>query len=1415
MTSLNRNHEEINDAIHNEVLKAFNNRKVVGKAYTLVYDNVRGEKHNDSYNEIADKVDKRGTIERKYKADVKIVSNADGKVIDHKKGVYIGAVPMVTKKGGFVVSGNTYNIPNQLRLKPGAYTTVKGNGDTETFMNVVGGKGMKIVSPQDKDEVGIVVGSKKFNPLDVAKVLGASDKEIDRYFGKTVADDMRKTSDVRATSVKLAQTLGIIGPDISPPQEEVEQHLRDYFSKTRLDPDATAKTLGKPISSVGKDAILLGVNRNIGVKSGAQEQDDKENLMYKKVLTPEKLIMEGVQRDIHKPESKIRSVLSNPFQRPTINDVLVEPTLKKAAKSFITTSAISRMPEEYNPLHTLQGSSDITPMGEGGIKSTTMLTPSVRSLHNSQLGFIDPIKSPEGTNTGVTLSVTHGAYVDKDGNPAIRVMNLKNGKKEVRTVGDLWDKKVAFPDHDSKGVVGIREGSKISTGNIRHADFQLLHPEDMYGPAMNSLGVISSNDPTRNLMASKHVTQALPIKDGDPNPVSLASSDGEDMLSVIGKKHLPVSPVSGVVKKIDHKKGKFHLLDAHGAEHLVDFASNPIQLNTKTFIQHHPAVKEGDKVSKGQHLADSAFTKNGKLSIGKNLRTAWMMYPGARNDAFVVSETAAKKLTSVHSSKFDIDGRSGAILDKKKFASMFPEVAKKIDLSKYDERGIIRSGQQVSKDEPIVLGMRRMDPTEARFQNDKVKKLLYGGMIPDMQVWKGDNTATISHVTTNGSRHRVFARYDAQLKTGDKIAGRSGNKGVVAAILPDHEMPHDEDGKPIELILGGAGVISRQNPAQIIEAQLTEVAKKTGKPYVLPHYTHHSMKDFANNEVAKHNVKVYHKIYDPVRKKTLKQPVFVADYNVMKLFKQGEGTYSGVGVGPVDAFDQPLKGGKNSAATISNMEINSLLASDARDFLREVSTIKSQRNKKWFDAYEAGGTPPPPEPKVAREAFYSLLNQLNVKVHKDNDHIHVLPMTDKDVLSHSSGVVKEPFGLKRGTLTHVKNGFYDTAIFGGHGENFGHIDLGVKVLNPMYKKPVAAIMNMTEKQLDNHIEKHGIDTVYKAIDTHSVNSTISRLRGVVKSTKDVSKVDRSIKAIKALKKLQNIGDKPADVMFISKIPVLPVKMRPVGKLPDGSVIDHDVNYHYAAIIKSSNKLKEAKKIGVPADITNRMHLELQHHIGALHGVNPSPDPKLRNKEVKSVMDIIGGANPKTSFWHQKVLRNRVFSSGRAVIVPHIKSLSMDQVEIPKHVAWNAFAPHVTRKMSQMGIPTHEAKKKIEARDATATNVLHSVMKEVPVVINRSPALHKFNMTGHYAKISGGNTMHIPPEIEVGQNADYDGDQLAIHVPLTQKAIRDVKTKLMASKQLFQNAKKGEVMMGIDLDPFIGFYDATKKKGKTA
>ena len=298
MTKLERSYNEMNSAINNEIKSIFEGKEVVGKFKTLRYGNVRSDSFDGSYEKLTSAINSGGSMTQKYRADIDILDNATGKVIDHKAGMHIGNVPVYTKKGGMLLDGNTYNLPNQIRLKPGAYTQNKASGDVETMMNVKGGRMMKILSPSGKDDVSIQIGSRQFSPIDIAKVLGAKDKEIDNILGRDVSNHLRKKSNVEHTALNLSQALGLTGPDMNPPHDEVSKTLNEYFSKTILDKSSTKQTLGREIGTVNKDTILLGVKKLIDVKKGLVEEDDKENLMFKRVFPPEKLLGEGIMREL-------------------------------------------------------------------------------------------------------------------------------------------------------------------------------------------------------------------------------------------------------------------------------------------------------------------------------------------------------------------------------------------------------------------------------------------------------------------------------------------------------------------------------------------------------------------------------------------------------------------------------------------------------------------------------------------------------------------------------------------------------------------------------------------------------------------------------------------------------------------------------------------------------------------------------------------------------------------------------------------------------------------------------------------------------------------------------------------------------------------------------------------------------------
>ena len=1403
-----------NERVRESLKKYLEENPIEGAHKKIVFTNIEAKAPKDSYKNIQEAIMKKKSITGKMYATAHVVNKRTGNVEDSKK-VLLGSYLHKNPLGTYIVEGSHYIIPHQFRLKPSGYTMLKNNGDVETLFNTAGGPPMKVALPQNKNDISMKIGSRKFNPYDVMRIMGASDEELKKKLGSKIYDVLKTKSNIDKTAKSLAEVTNVVTPDKATTEPGLEL-LKKELTVGKVDKEATKTLLDVDTDHMNHDMIINSIKKAVKVKKGEADGDDKENLAFKKVIPPEELIAEGVRKNLQAELWKKRAPLNTLFHTK-VDKVWDEPLLNKASKRFITTSAISRMPEGYNPLQLKQINADVTPLGEGGVKSAEVITPSMRGLHLSQAGFIDPIKSPEGANTGITLSLTEGAYVDKDNNPAIKVKNLKTKKTEVVPLKELWNKKLAFPDVDNKGKVGIRHKNKLYEGNISKADYQIINQSELYGPAMNSIGALSTNDPTRNLMASKHILQALPLKDRDIPNVMVADEGGEPGVAKYAKDHLPIADTKGVITKIDPKEMEIHIKDEKGKIHKIPYSATKTPLNVKTYIKHTPIVGIGDKVKEGQPLADSNYTRKGIFALGKNLKTAFMMYPGTRNDAFVASASAAKKMTSLQSASTEVDKGKHIEFNKRKFVTMFPDIAKKIDLNKYDEKGFLKPGHPINKGEPIYLGIKKLDSDEIKFANDKVKKLLYGGYAPMMEEWKYDHPAKLDKIDDKRSHVKMLLTYKAPLAVGDKIAGRSGNKGIISKIIPDDEMPRTEDGKPIDVIMGGAGIASRQNPAQVIEATLGAVVKKTGKPYVLPHHTDVDLSEFAKNEAKKHGVKLYHKIYDPMRKIWLKQPVFVGDYHIQKLFKTGDSAYSAVGYGAVDGIDQPKKGGKTSASSISNMEVNALLAHGAKDFLREAFTIRSQKNKDWFNAYMNGSSIlPAPEDKTSLVKFKGLLNQMHMKVVDDGKNLKVLPMTDKDVVKLSNGEVKEPYGLAQGSLNHIKKGFYDPHIFGGNGNYYGHIDLGTKVINPNYKEFIARSLGYSPKKLDEMVGQNKIGEIEKAVNKLNLGKLETKLKHEIKKTNNSSIINQHVKLIKAIKKIKENNIPLSDVAFMSKVPVLPTKYRPVSKMPNGTIVDHDINNHYAEIIDAANTLKKAKaQYGQNHPLTQALRTELQNHIGAMYGVNESPNPTFKRKGIKSVQEYISGAKPKESFWQKNVLQNKVFSSGRAVIIPKEKYLGMDEVELPKNVAWKIFEPHVKRKMAQAGMDSTSILTHIEDKTDTAKRFLDQTMKEVPIVINRAPSLHRHNMTGHYAKISPDNAMRISPLIENPQNADYDGDQLAIHAPLTQKSIDDVKNKIMASKQLFGSRNNDNLQMSIDLDPHIGFFHATKYNNKNS
>jgi len=544
--------KEHNERLKSKIKEYLEKNPVEGAHKSIYFSNIEVKEPDDSWLNIQDKLQNKKSIHSKVYATATIVNKHNGRVEDKKK-VFLGSIPYKNKLGTYLTEGSHYTIPNQFRLKPSGYTMIKNNGNIETMFNTNGGHSMKIVSPQSKDDLWVQVGSRKFNAYDVFKLLGASDEEIKHKLGNNLYEMLKSKSNFDKTVKSLAEVTKAVSVDKALTPQGIE-YIKKSLESGKLDAEATKDLLNVDAENINKDVLISATKNVVAVKKGERAPDDKENLIYKRVVPAEDLVVEGINKNLKNELWKKKAPL-NSFNPTKVEQVINEPLLNKASKRFLTSSAISRMPEGYNPLQLQQINAEVTPLGEGGVKSTEVITPEMRSLHLSQAGFIDPIKSPEGATTGITLSLTENSYVDKNNNPAMMVKNLKTGKMEIKRLKDLWDKKLAFPDPKPNGVVGIRENGTIREGHIKNADYQIADLSHLYGPAMNSLGAISANDQTRNLMASKHILQALPLIDREKPAVALADSKGNNMLERYAKQHLPVAPINGVVTSINKNKG--------------------------------------------------------------------------------------------------------------------------------------------------------------------------------------------------------------------------------------------------------------------------------------------------------------------------------------------------------------------------------------------------------------------------------------------------------------------------------------------------------------------------------------------------------------------------------------------------------------------------------------------------------------------------------------------------------------------------------------------------------------------------------------------------------------------------------------------------------------------------------------------
>lgn len=521
---------------------------------------------------------------------------------------------------------------------------------------------------------------------------------------------------------------------------------------------------------------------------------------------------------------------------------------------------------------------------------------------------------------GLDSAIALNAVKGKDGFMYTPMINAISGRREY--VNSLVASKVpvAFSEYrdSTQKYIPAMVGNKIEYLPKANVKYFIPNGDSLFALSSNLIPLKSGIKAGRLLMAQKHQTQAVSLSSrmapyvqtehpGD-NTISVEKSIGKLMGAVFSKgdgKVLSVTPDEMTVRYNDGTKETISLY-------------NNYPLNRRSYYHNESRVKPGDIIKKGQVLASSNYTdENGVSALGTQLRTAWMPFKGENYlDAIIVSEDAAKKLSSEHLYHTGVDKDSTTTIDKNAYTSAFPTKFNKDQLATIDKDGIVKPGTTVKFGDPLILSYSKREATPGSLHRALVKD--------NVVTWEHEFPGYITDVVNSSKGVKVYTKAYLPLQTGDKLAARYANKGVTARVVPTSEMPIAADGKPIDVIFGPTGIVSRVNSAQLVEAMLGKVAAKTGKRYVLPGFMNENMVEFAKRELEQAGLTDREDLTDPTTGITIPQ-ITVGNSYIVKMHHTAESKGGARATGAYTMDELPGGQGHDGSKLLGNLILGAII----------------------------------------------------------------------------------------------------------------------------------------------------------------------------------------------------------------------------------------------------------------------------------------------------------------------------------------------------------------------------------------------------------------------------------------------------------------------------------------------------------
>lgn len=1345
----------------------------------------------------------------------RLTDKATGKVLDEREDT-IMQVPYYTDRGTVINNGSDYTVVNQMRLRPGVYSRRKKNGELECHFNVRPRTGRSFRFGMDP-ETGIFTlntGQANIPLYPVLKAIGVSDDQIKDAWGAEVALANASKSDPQALK-KIYQRMAGYKANPAAGDYEMQQFVRETLPKYEVDPDVVERTMGlRDVKGVTPELMLRASQKMLNISRGDEKPDTRDSLRYADIYGIEDMLKERVEKD----SGRLTKNLLFRVRRNRNLAGIQRNALNPYMDDFLLGSGLAMPGEEANPLSVLEQMSRITKFGDGGISSPDAVTDEAREVQGDFMGFIDFICGPENEKIGTDVRSAFRTFKGKDHKIYGEFINAKTGKTEYIDASTAADRVVAFPGQDmSQPYVYVMKDNIPQKAKTEDVDYVVPSFARMASSNMNMNPMPTAVQAGRQFYGAKFWSQYLPQKEGEVPLVDSLMPDGKMTFSeYYGRKVGTLkSDVNGIVTKVTDDA--IVVKDGAGKSHTVELVKN-LPFNRLSAISFSPSVEVGQEVSEGDMLAHSNFTdkKTGAINMGHNLRVAIAPYLGhSFEDGTTISESAAKKMATDRLYSVEHDARNGVMLDRDKYISMFPRKFTREQIETLDENGVVKPGTVLHRGDPIVvsLGPKMLSSSDSAL--GKLSKALRSSYTDRSETWEHDYEGTVVDAARTSSGAKVNISAQPPMRVGDKMSGRYGLKGVVAKIIPDDEMPRDlATNQPYDILMNPMGFLSRVAPGQLMEISLGKVAKATGKQIRLPQmpppegwlaWTQAQMKAAGVPESTD--------LFDPKSGRIIKNigdgyAFFSAFHHLAEKKESMRGEDSSY-----TQDEQPARGGEDGGKRSSGLDLWALLAHGATDVIKDTQTVRGTRNDKYWTALKLGLPLPEPDVPFIYKKFMNTLRAGGVNVIEKGSLTKIMPQTDKDIDELAGNRVIESADMVDSDFEPMSGGLFDLGKTGGMaGNQWSKIKLPEPVPNPIMEEPVRRVLGLTTQRLEDVLAgreklngKTGGEAIRDALASIDVDRKIAEARSAIHSKRGSAR-DDAVKVYGYLSSMKEQGLKPQDWM-IHQVPVIPPIFRPVSKMGDVALVS-DLNRLYKDVISNAENFSKLRE-DLPDDALTDERLNIYNSVKAAYGLGQPITPENQAKGVKGAIRQVIGNNPKFGMFNAKVLSKTVDTVGRGVTIAD-PNLDMDQIGLPENMAWKMYKPFVTRALVQHGYPPSSAIKMIADKDKTARHLLENEMERRPIIMDRAPTWHKFNFMAFKPHIvEGENTIHVSPLVDSSFNMDHDGDTVNIHVPVSDKAVRQATERMLPSKNLISLTNLRSPVYPPRQEQVFGLYGLTK------